>query len=351
MKKSLIALAALSAMAGVVHAQSSVTLYGVVDASVAREKGATTQTLLKSGGLNGSRWGMRVVEDLGAGLKGMAVLESGFAIDTGNGLQGGRLFGRQAYIGLGGGFGEVRLGRQYTPIGLVADDFVGTKPYDVLTVAGTLAANAAYRTDNAITFMTPSLSGFSVQGQYSLGLSGNEPAPGVNGNVASKSFGKHFGLSAGYKGGPFAASVAYLQIIDNIATVANSQRRRAALVGASYDFGMAKLAAYYSVQGMPLGERQKVYGGAVDVPVGAFTLSVGGAMVKNALGLRSTAPNDDARIFTVQGKYDLSKRTALYAGYTGISNKAASTLTINTDLPVLAGQSSYGAQVGVRHRF
>jgi predicted porin len=348
MKKSLIALATLGAMAGVVHAQSSVTLYGVVDASVAREKGSTTQTLMKSGGLNGSRWGLRVVEDLGSGLKGMAVLESGFNLDTGISGQDGQLFGRQAYIGLGGGFGEVRLGRQYTPIGLVADDFVGTKPYDVLSVAGTLAAKAAYRTDNAITFMTPSMSGFSLQGQYSLGLIGNESASGVN-----KNFNKHFGLSAGYKGGPFAASVGYLQIIDNSALIAGSQRRRAALAGASYDFGMAKLAAYYSVQGMDLGARQKVYGGALDFPVGAFTLSVGGAMVKNSRGVDSgvAAFNDDARIFTVQGKYDLSKRTALYAGYTGISNKDFSRLTINSALPVNNGESSYGAQVGVRHRF
>ena len=108
MKKTLIAFAALSALAGIAQAQSSVTLYGVADAYLASVKtenkvGAVTtsltQTKIDSGGHNGSRWGLRGSEDLGGGLKAIFQLESGFNIDTGASAQNGVLFSRQAFVG------------------------------------------------------------------------------------------------------------------------------------------------------------------------------------------------------------------------------------------------------------
>src|SRR6516225_900911 len=120
MKMKLFAAAVAALAAGGAYAQSSVTLYGVVDAGVEYSNHAQTSSSshdvvrLNSGGMSGSRWGLRGVEDLGGGLKGIFVLESGFNIDTGTSGQGGRLFGRQAFVGMQSQYGQLTLGRHQT---------------------------------------------------------------------------------------------------------------------------------------------------------------------------------------------------------------------------------------------
>ena len=130
MKIRILAAAAALACSGGALAQSTVTLYGVVDtnleyvnhvgavpvASNQFNRGPANDVYrMNSGGISGSRWGMRGTEDLGGGLKGLFVLESGFNLDTGTMQQSNRLFGRQAFIGLQkDGIGQISLGRQYT---------------------------------------------------------------------------------------------------------------------------------------------------------------------------------------------------------------------------------------------
>lgn len=123
MKKSLLALVALGAFAGAAHAQSSVTLYGIIDEGFIFNNNAKGVHLygLSSGVMQGSRWGMRGTEDLGGGLKALFVLENGFNVNTGGLGQGGLEFGRQAYVGLSSGFGTLTMGRQYDSV----VDFVG----------------------------------------------------------------------------------------------------------------------------------------------------------------------------------------------------------------------------------
>lgn len=121
MKKTVAALAVLSAVAGAAHAQSSVNLYGLVDVFVGKSTVKNTTgavvtntdagTSLSSGGLNGSRWGLRGSEDLGGGLKATFQVESGFNADTGTSADAGRLFNRTSKVGLSGGFGSVEFGR------------------------------------------------------------------------------------------------------------------------------------------------------------------------------------------------------------------------------------------------
>jgi predicted porin len=121
MKKTLIALAALGAMAGAAQAQSTVTIYGLLDANFGSFKtnvaaGAATlqnltQTKIDSGGLNGSRWGIRFSEDIGGGMAVIGNLESGINLDAGSSAQGGLLFGRRANVGISSGFGTVTIGR------------------------------------------------------------------------------------------------------------------------------------------------------------------------------------------------------------------------------------------------
>ena len=146
MKQSLLALAALSAFAGMAHAQSSVTLYGIIDqginliTNVRTAAGSAHLYNMSSGVMQGSRWGLRGVEDLGGGLKAIVTLENGFDLGSGALGQGGLLFGRQAYLGLSGPeFGALTLGRQYDSVvdyigPLVAADqwcgYIGAKPGD-----------------------------------------------------------------------------------------------------------------------------------------------------------------------------------------------------------------------------
>ncbi|RAS21741.1 porin [Paraburkholderia bryophila] len=204
MKKSLLALAALGAFAGVAHAQSSVTLYGIIDEGFNINTNAGGKHLynLSSGVLQGSRFGLRGTEDLGGGLKAIFVLENGFDVNSGKLGQGGLMFGRQAYVGLSSQFGTVTLGRQYDSV----VDYVG--PLEVGDQwGGYIAAhpgdldnfNNAYRTNNTVKYTSANYGGLTFGGTYSFG--------GVAGNVTSNQI---WSLGAGYNNGPLVLGVGYL---------------------------------------------------------------------------------------------------------------------------------------------
>ncbi|MEM5343961.1 porin [Paraburkholderia azotifigens] len=216
MKKSLLALAALGAFAGVAHAQSSVTLYGIIDegfnytnhVQTAAGAGRTNSSLynLSSGVLQGSRWGMRGTEDLGGGLKAVFVLESGFDVNSGKSGQGGALFGRQAYVGLSSPFGTVTMGRQYDSVvdyvgPLEAGDqwggYIAAHPDDLDNF------NNANRTNNAIKFTSANYAGLTFGGMYSLG--------GVAGATGRNQI---WSLGAGYNNGPLVLGAGYLNVRD-----------------------------------------------------------------------------------------------------------------------------------------
>ncbi|WP_322106112.1 porin [Paraburkholderia sp. J41] len=205
MKKSLLALAALGAFAGVAHAQSSVTLYGIIDEGFNINTNSGGQHLynLSSGVLQGSRWGLRGTEDLGGGLKALFVLENGFDVNNGKLGQGGLMFGRQAYVGLSTAqFGSVTLGRQYDSVvdyvgPLEAGDqwggYIAAHPGDLDNF------NNAYRTNNTIKFTSANFAGLTFGGTYSFG------------NTAGDfSHNQIWSLGAGYNNGPLVLGVGYL---------------------------------------------------------------------------------------------------------------------------------------------
>ncbi|WP_213299303.1 porin [Paraburkholderia sacchari] len=205
MKKSLLALAALGAFAGVAHAQSSVTLYGIIDEgfNINTNSGGKHLYNLSSGVMQGSRFGLRGAEDLGGGLKAVFVLENGFDVNTGKLGQGGLMFGRQAYVGLSSSqYGTVTLGRQYDSV----VDYVG--PLEAGDQwGGYLAAhpqdldnfNNAYRTNNTVKFTSVNYAGLTFGGTYSFG--------GQAGNFTGNQI---WSLGAGYNNGPLALGVGYL---------------------------------------------------------------------------------------------------------------------------------------------
>ena len=175
--KKILAAAALGSLGITAHAQSSVTLYGIIDAGVTYVTNAATPTghdhLFKYGDgvAQGSRWGLRGTEDLGGGLKALFVLESGFSSGDGTLQQGGAEFGRQAFVGLAkNDVGSVTLGRQYS----FSTDFLGANyTMGSQTPAGNYAYHindldqlTASRINNSIKFSSANFAGVTFGGMY-----------------------------------------------------------------------------------------------------------------------------------------------------------------------------------------
>ena len=205
MKKTSLAVAILST-ATVTYAQSSVTLYGAVDDGVTytNNQGGHRNVQASNGALGSSKWGLLIDEDLGGGYSAVARLENGFDINSGKMNNGGRLFGRQAYVGLGSPYGTVLLGRQYD---LVADSLLGLSASG--RFGGILATHAAdvdnvwgdYSLSNSIKYVSPAYAGFKVSGLFSLG--------GVAGDFAN---GKKAAVSVSYAGQGLSAAAVFSRI-------------------------------------------------------------------------------------------------------------------------------------------
>jgi len=175
MKKTLMVAALTGVFATAAHAQSSVTLYGLIDAGVTYANNSGGHSLWKasSGTVNGSRWGLRGAEDLGGGLKAIFTLESGFNIDNGTASQSSRMFGRQAFVGLASDqYGAVTLGRQYDSV----VDYLAPLSNTGTQYGGTIAAhpfdndnlNNSVRFNNTIKYSSVNYAGFKFGGTYSF---------------------------------------------------------------------------------------------------------------------------------------------------------------------------------------
>jgi general bacterial porin, GBP family len=319
---------------GAAHAQSSVVLYGLVDLAVDHYKagsssGAGDLWKLNDGvvnGLNGSRWGVRVGEDLGGGLRAGAVLEGGLSADTGALGQGGLAFGRQVFVSLSQtGLGELRLGRQY----ILEDSVQGmTNPYGNAAVnnPGTAVTNAgrnlpfwlnAPRANNVVQYQTPTFGGFYAAAQL---------APGEG------TADRFHGLKLHYGSGPFAAALAYEW---NKSRSTGANINKSFTLGANYNFGSFKiLGGLQRNQDLTLGSGNGAFIGSnllvtsaapaftaskingytagVQVPVGALTLGANYTGVKYESTAGASATLGKAALM---GWYTLSKNTFLYSGY------------------------------------
>jgi predicted porin len=359
MKKTLLALAALAASSAA-FAQSYVTLYGVMDASVESVKNNNTITRVSSDNLSSSRIGVKGSEDLGGGTKANFNLESAVKSDTGaNGGGSTRFWDRAAWVSLAGGFGELRLGRTDTPIGDIAGNMLSAQSYDDLKFTGARAGNTYRRADNTITYFLPSLvSGLTASLQYST-ANGNSSTAGAEatGDNANGAATKSYGLGVKYATGPFSAGIGYEYAKDE-GTATGSQNANATLGYAGYDFGFAKFTAYYDVETNPSAlttgsRRMNITGLKAAVPfTPEFTMIASGSIARNVV---ATTSNSDVQIFTLKGIYTLSKRTALYGMFTNVNNDVGSKLSIATanssDANMTAGKVSHGIAFGVRHSF
>lgn len=345
MKKSLLALAVLGAFAGAASAQSSVTLFGIVDLSANSIKnGSQTKKSMDSNQLNSNRLGFRGVEDLGGGMSASFWLEGGMSND--NGSPGGYNFQRRSTVSLSGGFGEIRLGRDYTNtfsnvatfdaygangFGNLSNLYVG-QPAAAGGVGNSTPANVqsgattAVRADNMIGYFLPgNLGGLYGQVQTSLG-------EGVDAN-------KQTSVRIGWAGGPINIAVSTGKT--DLATEYTHNN-----IAGSWNAGFANFMAQYDTQEAGAAERVMYLFGVV-VPVGQHELKFSYVNSKGDGPLNGV----DADQFALGYIYNLSKRTALYGHYAQIKNKGGAAFVVGAGPGNATNDKSTGYGVGLRHSF
>lgn len=333
MKKSLIALAVLAA-SGAAMAQSSVTLYGIADVWVGSKKvetvgGTSTRTsLMTDGGVDTSRWGLKGSEDLGGGLKANFNFEQGFTLDDGGAATVG--FTRQSWVGLSGGFGEVKFGKTGTAYDNVQGKSDAAFDSDLAPANSVmLSTGAGKKANNNVHYQAPTFGGFTGAVSYSLD----------EGVVADTSY-QAFNVT--YAAGPLAAQLAYQKnAIDNVVNDESFTR-----LGASYNFGVATAKVMYgkvdSTNKTANGETTEWQIGA-DFPVSpALTLSASYARSTDNAAASLTAAGEVERSgYGIAAAYTLSKRTYFYGGFMKVEDDKGTAANVETTV----------FAVGVNHKF
>lgn len=341
MKKSLLALAALTAFAGAASAQSSVTLFGVVDLNVRHIKNDDTRTIMSQDGIASSRIGFRGVEDIGGGMRAGFWLEG--AINADNGGNSGLVFARRSTVSLIGSFGEVRLGRDYVP------DFWNHTFFDpfgtngvgssINAFGGFNGAGTVVRANNSIGYFLPSMGGLGGQVMFAFG----EGVPQGNKHVAGR---------LTYAAGPLSLAAAYGKTTPEVVNGPKLGWSRINLAG-SYDMGVAKLMAQYNqgkgTGGADNGKKQTLWLLGAVMPMGAHSFKLSyTSSDSSGTGIDTR----DATQIALGYQYDLSKRTALYGSFARVANDAGAAYTAGGGGTALtAGKDSTGMEVGVRHTF
>lgn len=412
MKKSLIAIAAMAATG--VFAQSSVTIYGIVEATADVGYKRTVDTKVtnvsstlvttnnsvatKNGfriqdgndqGVGTSRIGFRGTEDLGGGLKGNFLLEMGIRVDDGcvtvngtvpcsSGNSGGNLFGRNAWGGLSGGFGEVRVGRQLLGSFLVqGNSWVAGSSNGLYDAASANLPMGGVRFSNAVKYLTPNLSGFTAN--VTLAAPETEAPTSttsfITGVTSTAKRRTGFDLALEYANGPAYVGFGYnlrdaANLTDNgTGTISNPGKVTAYTLGGSFDLGVVKPYANYTNQltkfdsavlaTLTAGESKgTAVSFGVKAPVGPVTLIAGYARLKtkgftNTTGLSSGSVDQKRDSYQIGAQYPLSKRTLVEVNY-GQSKDVGT--TVSAALPLfqtstLVSDKINAFNVGLRHSF
>ena len=372
------ALLALGVGSGAAQAQSSVTLYGLLDGGLRYQSVslANSDAVTNFGGAygvqSGNRFGLRGTESLGNGNSAIFQLENGFDLGNGNSQQGGRMFGRQAWFGLENkGWGDVRLGRMTN---LASDWLVGgidpfSAGFGQLNMGHAFTSGNTVRLDNTLMYRSPTMSGFQAGLGYSFatGLTSNGGTTGYGFETSNNSRQITAGLK--YANGPVYAAASYDKAYAADSSAMSGQSVNNWSLGASYDLKVVKLAAGYgqtrdgfwagsgaggtgaSLATGPNGNTSAL----VFAPgVGYNSYIVGATVPVNAvsrvlLSWTMVAPNTNMKdAYNAQNQssynlgytYDFTKRTNLYA-YAGQSVNYA---TVDTAKSTVVG-------VGMRHQF
>lgn len=319
---------ALSCLAPVQAAETStVTLYGLVDLGMTYERRDSESSLrVKSGNQSGSRWGLRGSEDLGNGYKAVFRLESGFNANNGTEAQG-RMFGRWAYVGLAGDFGEVRLGRQW----VFGFEWAGIgSPFGTGWGQGSNNAALGYndgdfgaggRVNNAVFYLSPNLNGLQAGLGYSFEAGdGDKFATAAHDRVVTA------GLR--YSKGPVSAALTYERLNPN-STLPNKRTSGNLQVAGAYDFDWVKLHATYGNLRNPNVGPSAGYD-KINTFIGGVTVPVGGK--GSVLASYQRATRSDITGWAVGYQHNLSKRTNLYTYANRLDIRDTHTLQLSTGI-------------------
>jgi general bacterial porin, GBP family len=323
MKKTLLAVAASSALVSVAHAQSSVTLYGLLDAGLAYNnnvgKGHEFEAI--SGAINSDRFGMRGAEDLGGGLKAIFVLESGFNIQNGKSGQDSRLFGRQAFVGLASNdYGSVTLGRQYDSV----VDYVGplaatgswggtwfAHPFDNDNL------NNSFRLNNSVKYTSPLFAGLRAGAVYSFS------------NDTNFATNRAYSFGASYNYGPLKAGAAYMQLNG---TQSGTSAATAGALDQAESGAVGQDKTLFGATGFQLGaSTQRVFGGGATYAFGPAIIGFVYTQSQFFDAINSRASTYKFNNYEVNAKYNLTPALSLAANYTYTDGSMTNPGTAATD--------------------
>lgn len=341
MKKKLSTLTgvAFACMLNLAHAQSAVTLYGIVDNGI-EYRNTTGGSVVRavSGGLFASRYGLKGSEDIGGGLAINFQLEQGFSGVTGAAANAAAAFNRQAWVGVSGAFGEARIGLQNTPQYIFMNPELD--PVAVMSIGSPMNSfnSLTIRENNAISYFTPTLYGVTAQFMVAMRDSTTKPVNGIQFyNAAVRYVNGPFRLAAGYEQAANATGTSILKLFN---------------AGGSITIGAARFyLAYHTERQTDSSVKRDVYevsGAYSFTPADQLALMYGYAHDRLGRG-------NNAQQIGVTYSYSLSKRTTLYGSAGFIQNRNQATYTLNgtgyTGLAVAPGTDSRGVIVGMVHRF
>jgi predicted porin len=342
-------------------AQTQVTVYGIVDTGVAytTHANAAGDSVIKEPSLTGtfpSRLGFKGVEDLGDGLQALFVLESGFNVDTGSLGQGGRIFGRQSYVGLKNSYGSVMLGRQInmTFVAMSKADVLGPNIFSINSIDSYLP-NA--RSDNAIGYLG-TFSGFTVGATYSFGrdasAAGGPSATGCAGEVAGNAKAcRQVTAMLGYDSSQFGVATSYDILYGNVGA-ANG------LTSSADSDQRVTLTGYVML------DKTKIGLGVIDRRTQAATGNTNSdlyflgasypltpALVLDGEVARFNIKNSNnhATMTVARLTYNLSKRSAVYTSLGYMKNAGQSAIALDAGGTVGVGLNQVGVMTGIRHTF
>jgi predicted porin len=344
MKKSLLALAVLTAVTGAASAQSSVTLYGKVDLGMVYDSGNAggKSVRVSSGVTGGSRIGFKGVEDLGGGMKAAFQLETGYCADSAAGAPNfctgsNQFMGRQAHGDLTGAFGAISAGRQYSlgfnnlsTIDPFGTGFAGQVNNSTAGGLVYMVDPSGIRLNNSATYSTPNMGGFTASVETSLGEQ--------TGNWRS---GRETGAALTYASGPVYAGFSFYDVNNAAGTGAG---KKVYLLGATWDLGVIKLHALgQRVTGPSTLDHANVMAG-VTVPVAG-----GNVMASYVRHNDRTSADQDANQIGVGYLYPLSKRTSVYTAFARIQNLHGAAYLVGNATEQGTGDKAFN--FGVVHNF
>lgn len=375
MKKTLIALAALAAT-GAAMAQSAVTIYGVIDQAFTRTNisGGTNKNEMVSSGNVTNRLGFRGTEDLGGGLKAKFQIETSLAADEPGATSIGD---RGAWVAIAGdAWGEIRLGREYNPTfwNPIAFSPFGTNgsgrtlahsarplAFGGAGYTGGVVSNDPYiRNSNTINYILPSnLGGVYGSFQYAVDEKSNAYDSTTSPVTVTRRQGETVAFRLGYKDGPLDVALAYgtLKDKDPVSTQLKARKVNSTNLGASYDFGVAKLMGSWYQEDVKDGgftfasktiDKLTGYEIGVIVPFGPGNFRAAYGNVKFD-AINGSDPKADK--YAIGYVYPMSKRTSLYTTYARVSNKNGANLITNGTTGAQPGRSVSGVDFGITHTF